>query len=207
MDTVVLFEKVARDLRREGVEVRFVSGWRSRGRDGSYDPEGVLDHHTASNRASGPSPALGIVVSGRSDLPGPLSQVHLARPRKISKAKREKGIRYGSVVTIVAAGRSNHAGLGGPYRWIAKDSGNRDAIGIEAENDGVGEPWPEDQRDVYVLLNAYLLYHLGKRRPYFLGGHKEYTSRKIDPFGISMRRFRRRVRKELRRIRREKKGR
>lgn len=205
MDPVVLFERVARDLRREGVEVRFVSGWRSRGRDGSYEPEGVLDHHTASNKLSGPSPALGIIVAGRSDLPGPLSQVHLARPRPVGKKKRAKGIRYGSVVTIVAAGRANHAGLGGPYRWIAKDSGNRDAVGIEAENDGVGEPWPADQLDVYVLLNAYLLYHLGKRSAFFTGGHKEYTSRKIDPFGIGMGRFRKRVRKELRRIRREKK--
>lgn len=204
MDTVLLLERVARDLKREGVEVRFVSGWRSRGRDGSYDPEGVLAHHTASSKLSGPAPALGIVTTGRSDLPGPLCQIHLARPRKVGKRKRARGIRYGSVVTIVAAGRANHAGLGGPFRWIPEDSGNRDAVGIEAENDGVGEPWPEDQRDVYVLLTAYLLYHL-EQSAWFCGGHKEYTSRKIDPFGIGMSGFRRRVRKTLRRIRREKK--
>lgn len=207
MDIAVVLERTARDLKKEGVEVRFVSGWRSRGRDGSYDPEGVLEHHTASNRTSGPAPALGIVTHGRTGLPGPLSQVHLARPTPVGKKRKERGIRFGSVVTIVAAGRANHAGEGGPWRWIPADSGNRDAIGIEAENDGLGEKWPEDQIDVYVLLVSYLLFHMGQSA-WFSGGHKDYTSRKIDPANLlTAARFRRRVRKKLRRIRREKKGR
>jgi hypothetical protein len=206
VDSVQLFEKVARDLRREGVEVRFVSGWRSRGRDGPYEPEGVLSHHTASNPLSGPNPALGICTHGRSDLPGPLCQVHLARPTKLSRARKRRGVRYGSVVTIIAAGRANHAGLGGPWKWIARDNGNAESVGIEVENSGIGEKWPEDQLAVNGLVVAYLLYHLGSEA-WFSGDHKDYTSRKIDRAGVSSGAFRKRVRKILRRIKREKKGR
>jgi hypothetical protein len=206
MDNVALLEKVARDLRREGVEVRFVSGWRSRGRDGTFEPEGVLSHHTASSRLGGANPALGICTHGRADLPGPLCQIHLARPTKLSKKRRDKGVRYGSVVTVIAAGRANHAGLGGPWRWIAASNGNAEAYGIEVENDGVGEPWPSDQLAVNALLVAYLLYYL-EGSAWFSGDHREYTSRKIDRANLSSGAFRRRVRKNLRWIKREKKGR
>ena len=97
---------MARALRRSGLVVKEVKGWRSRGRPLSFDPRGVVFHHTASNRNSGPRPALGTVLDGRqlpdgTFLPGPLCNILVGRD---------------NVVYLVAAGRANHAGLGGPGR-------------------------------------------------------------------------------------------
>ena len=80
-------------------------------------------------------PALGTVINGRPDLNGPLCNVLLAR----------NGDCY-----IIAAGTANHAGTGG-WRGL---SGNSSVLGIEAENNGVGEPWPAHQIDAYVRLCA-----------------------------------------------------
>jgi len=68
-----------------------------------------------------------ILRDGRRDLPGPLAQLGLRRD--------------GTFVTV-AGGRANHNGYG---RW-----GNN-SIGVEAYNDGVGEPWPTAQN--LALIN------------------------------------------------------
>lgn len=173
----IVDDQLIKEMRQHGLTVRLVEGWRSRGRGGTFNPRGVVAHHTASNKASGPSPALGIVTHGRSDLPGPLAQFHLGR---------------NAVVSVVAAGRANHAGEGGPHKGIPKDSGNAYLIGIEAENNGIGETWPDDVRRAYAALCAVLLRRM-RRSAYMTIGHKEWTSRKIDPFGINMDNFRDRV--------------
>ena len=67
------------------------------------------------------------------------------------------------------------------------------------ENSGVGEPWPEKQKEAIATLYAVLLKRI-KRTPYRLFGHKEWTSRKIDPAGIDMGAFRKRVRKRKRNL-------
>lgn len=159
-------------LRAFGVQVREVPGWENRGKE-PFQPHGVVIHHTANpNKADAPS--LNLVTNGRSDLPGPLCQVLLSR----------SGIAY-----IVAAMRANHAGAGG---WKGL-SGNTSVFGIEAENDGVGEPWPAKQLEAYRRVCAAMLDGIGQTAE-MVCGHKEWApTRKVDPRGIDMPAFRKSV--------------
>lgn len=153
-----------------GVKTAQVPGWQTRGSESFY-PKGVVCHHTASNANGGDTPALKIVTYGRSDLPGPLAQILLARS---------------GTAHIVAAGRANHAGSGG-YHGL---SGNSSVFGIEAENNGIGEPWPHIQLEAYSRICAALCWHMG-RGAEWICGHKEWAPRrKIDPRGIDMNWFR-----------------
>lgn len=176
-----LWDDIGRQLTKNGVKVKHVKGWRSRGTGGSFAPRGIMFHHTASSPASGNAPALGIVTHGRADLPGPLSNVVVGRD---------------GTVFLVAAGRCNHAGEGGPLKGIPEDSGNTYLIGVECENSGLGELWPERQKKAIATLFAVLLKRM-KRGPRMVIGHKEWTSRKIDPAGIDLPGFRKRVRKVM----------
>jgi len=112
-------------------------------------------------------PTLNLLIAGRSDLAGPLSQLGLGRD----------GTYY-----IVAAGRCYHAGAGS-FKGIT--AGNSSFIGIEAENTGGSDdrPWPGVQMDAYHRGVAAILKHIGKGAE-FCAGHKEYAlpkGRKTDP--------------------------
>jgi LysM domain/N-acetylmuramoyl-L-alanine amidase len=187
---------MAAALRESGLVVKEVKGWRTRGRPVSFDPRGVVFHHTASNRNSGPRPALGTVLNGRtladgSPLPGPLCNILVGRD---------------SVMYLVAAGRANHAGLGGPWRNIPVDSGNKYMIGVEVENDGIGEPFSKELLQACEVAFATLLVRLG-RGAGFLAGHKEWAPhRKTDPARVQMDQFRQRVAKEMRALKQGKPG-
>lgn len=161
--------------------VHTVDNWQNNGRPWSdgFHPRAILVHHTASARGSGNFPSLRVVTHGRSDVPGPLSQFLLGR--------------NGEVYIITGEG-ANHGGTGGPIGVIRKDMANYDAWGIEAENDGIGEPWPEKQIQAYYRLCAALMQLSNIPYASRIVGHKEYTSRKIDPNGINMSQFRDRVR-------------
>jgi len=116
---------------------------------------------------TGNMPSLRIVTDGRSDLPGPLSQLCLGRD----------GTFY-----VVAAGRAFHAGKG---EWQGVTNGNTNMIGIEAENNGKNDdfPWPEVQMDAYRRGVAAILKHVGQDK-IMCCGHKEYAlphGRKSDP--------------------------
>lgn len=170
-------------LRHWGLRVDESEGWRFRGRPYNFYPRAVLCHHTASNRHSGNFAAEGIVTNGRlPDLPGPLSQILLGRD---------------GTVKLIAAGYSNHAGYGGPQAGVPANQGNTYAIGIEAENDGIGEAWSREQLNAYYRLCAALMDWLDIKDVEKVFGHKEWTSRKIDPAGIDMNRFREQVKKAL----------
>lgn len=179
-----VFEGLPRKLKNEGVQVRLVKGWKTRGRDGMWDPRGLMFHHTASNASSGNAPALGIVTRGRVDLPGPLSNFVIAR---------------NGTVIFVAAGRCNHAGEGGPKVGIPEDSGNAYLIGMECENNGLGEKWSPEQLRSIAILSAVLLERMDVSTKKLIG-HKEWTSRKIDPANIVMWKFRRRVKKARKKV-------
>lgn len=173
-------------LKRAGLKVRKIQGWERRGRPHTYTPKATMFHHTASNRNSGNAPCLGLVVRGTSAVPGPLCNLLVGRD---------------GTIFLVAAGYSNSAGLGGPLRGVPKNSGNRYTVAFEAENDGRGEPWPREQLQALDEAFAVTLKFLRRRARRHMG-HKEYTSRKIDPAGIDMKRDRRRVARLLRRKRR-----
>ena len=159
---------LANVLRKAGLKVVEVSGWKTRGHGGMNAPRGIIWHHTATPAsAKGNYPSQGIVTHGRSDLPGPLCNLGLGRD----------GTWY-----VIAAGCAWHAGSGS-HSGMA---GNMDTIGIEAEHPGTaGNPWPAEQLASYrrgsaALANAY------KIPVSRVIGHKEWTSRKIDPYGLNM---------------------
>lgn len=154
-------------LRGAGLSVVEHEGWQNRGRGPMSAIKGVICHHTAGPPApkGGATPALNLVLNGRADLPGPLSQLYLARD---------------GTFHVLAAGRCNHAGAG-LWRGI---TGNSSSIGIEAENAGDGKDlWPDVQMDAYARGVEAILKHLGLS-PDDACGHKEYATprgRKIDP--------------------------
>jgi N-acetyl-anhydromuramyl-L-alanine amidase AmpD len=127
----------------------------------------VLCHHTASS--SNGQAAIPLLVNGRSDLPGPLCQLSLDRQ---------------GVVYVVAAGRANHAGVAKPSGTVAGGDGNVLYIGIEAQNEGTGEPWPKAQYDAYVTLCAALCVEITGNSANTVRAHKETSvTGKIDPAG------------------------
>lgn len=149
--------------RKSGLRVVEVSGWRTRGHGPMTAVESVIVHHTATSKAAaGDYPSLGIVRDGRSDLPGPLSQLGLGRD---------------GTVYVIAAGVSYHAGA--TFKTVQN---NWHAIGIEAEHDGLS-PWDPDQYAAYARLCHALCEHYGLSVA-DVQGHKEIAApagRKIDP--------------------------
>lgn len=116
------------------VAVLELPGQDVRGADWTRTPVGIIDHHDASSVKSGEWGALGIIRDGRAGIPGPLSQFQIARCHD--------GIPR---LAVVASGRANHAGKGGPMTIagtvIPRDAGNAYLYGAEAANDGLGEPY------------------------------------------------------------------
>lgn len=156
-----------------GLKVAEVPGWEDRGRAEMGQVLGVICHHTA-GPAKGNMPTLRTLVEGRNDLPGPLSQLGLGRD----------GTFY-----VVAAGRCNHAGAGS---WRGITTGNSSFIGIEAENTGAGEPWPDVQMDAYQRGVAAILKALN-RPVEFCVGHKEWAPQRKDDPSFDMSAFRTKV--------------
>lgn len=157
-------------LRAAGLRVVEVPGWRERGRPastGNLNPVGVLVHHTATSRATSDKALVDLLVRGRSDLPGPLCHFGLMRD---------------GTVHIIAAGRANHAGTAKASGTVAAGDGNALYWGVEAANDGRGEPWPKVQYDAYVILCAVLSTDVTGNSAQTVRGHKETSvTGKIDP--------------------------
>ena len=172
-----------RHLKHWGLDVEGSSGWRQRGRPYSFRPKAVIAHHTASGSQSGNFGSENVVTFGRSDLPGPLCQFLLGRDGKVK---------------VIAGGYANHAGYGGPRAGIPANQGNTYSYGIEAENNGIGEPWSDKQLRAYYRLCAALLVWMGTKDVSKVFAHKEWAAgRKIDPAGINMDFFRSQVKKAL----------
>ncbi|NQE89625.1 N-acetylmuramoyl-L-alanine amidase [Nocardia terpenica] len=160
-------------LRAEGLNVIEHDGWRDRGHGDFGDLRGVLCHHTA----GGGTNDWKIVQYGRPDLEGPLAQLVLERD---------------GTFRVIAAGVCWHAGRGSWSDWPTNNA-NFHTIGIEAVNNGVGQPWPAVQLDAYQRGVAAILRRIGRNAD-DCAGHKEYSSEgKIDPAGIDMNAFRRDV--------------
>ena len=152
-------------LKDAGLKVAEVDGWESRGRGEIGPLVGGICHHTAGPKA-GNMPSLNTLLNGRSDLPGPLSQLGLGRD----------GTFY-----VIAAGKCNHAG---PGAWKGTTTGNTSFVGIEAENTGgADDAWPAVQMEAYRRGVAAVLRQIGRPAD-FCAGHKEYalpSGRKSDP--------------------------
>jgi N-acetyl-anhydromuramyl-L-alanine amidase AmpD len=160
-------------LRAEGVDLVEYPGWRTRGHGDFKDIRGVMVHHTGSDNATAAS-----IADGRPDLPGPLSQLHIAR---------------NGTVTVVAVGVAWHAGVG-MYPWLPPNMGNWHMIGIECANSGTSptaphrENWPDAQYFALVRCCAAINRRLAQNSTRTIG-HKEYAGRaqgKWDPGAIDM---------------------
>lgn len=160
-------------LRAEGLDVWESPGWRGRGKELAV-VEGIVWHHTASSPRTSDTAVHAMLRDGRPDLAGPLSQLGLERD---------------GTFVVVADGRANHNGYG---LW-----GNN-SIGIEAYNDGVGEPWPAVQLDAYRRGTAAILRRLGLTAAAVMGHRETDPKRKIDPTGLDMNAERAHVRALLR---------
>lgn len=163
-------------LRAAGLRVVEQPGWQTRGHGDVGKTQFILCHHTAAKIGTSTKTTLDLITYGRPDLKGPLSQLFLSKD----------GTFY-----VVAAGVGYHAGAG---NWQGITTGNSSSIGIEADNNGIGEPWPEVQMEPYARGCAAILKHI-KAPPIMCAGHKEYAlpkGRKIDP-NFDMDKFRERV--------------
>lgn len=156
---------IADRLRKAGLKVVEVNGWQTRGSD-TFTPRGSVDHHTAGS-PHGNAPSLDICINGRPGLAGPLCNVLIGRD---------------NTCYVIAAGRANHAGLGG---WGGL-RGNSSVFGIERENVGTGaEPWTLEQYDVASRAHAALISGTKDRRWDLVCEHKEWApNRKIDAYGV-----------------------
>jgi hypothetical protein len=149
-------------LAKGGLEVIEYPGWETRG-DTRLTVNAVVRHHTATGQGWTDDAVDRLLWrDGNATTPPPLAQLGLDR----------RG-RY----RLGAAGRCNHNGYG---RF-----GN-DAIGIEAYNDGVGEPWPKVQVDAYDLGVALILEHLDLPTERDVAPYETDPNRKSDPRGLVM---------------------
>lgn len=171
--------------RSAGVVVQEHPGWQTYARPGWFDPIGIIVHHTAGRGD------LNVIINGRPDLPGPLANLY---------SDRDAPYR----ITVVSAGRCNHAGEGSERvlnevragiapsgdaaaRGLADGpGGNGWFYGIEAENFGDGvQSWPAEQVDAIARCCAAICARMGWTANRVIG-HREWTRRKPDPRGFTM---------------------
>lgn len=193
MATPMSADQFVKALKAEGVKVAEHSGWRTHNRNhkGAWGPmNGVVIHHTAGANS------LSLCYNGTADLPGPLCHTHL------SKA---------GTATMVGNGRANHAGTfaSNAFNAMLNESSthprpsssepidaNSRTYGIEIENLGNGkDPYPAKQYDQAVRWAAAICRYHGWTANSVIG-HKEGTTRKIDP-SFSMSDFRADVKERL----------
>lgn len=145
-------------LEANGLRLVEVEGWRTRGRpasSGSFDPNGAsTNHHTGTTTSkSNPMPTLRLLIQGRPDLPGPLSQV---------------GVGYDGTVYLIAAGRANHAGRVGksgvPGMPYGAD-GNALAIGDEVDTNGT-QALSDEQILAISIVNRVVIDHFNRNSTY-----------------------------------------
>lgn len=163
-------------LRGGGIGFWASPGWDGRGHGPMSGVRAIFIHHTA----GGGSNDWRIVQNGRAGLAGPLAHMTLERD--------------GSV-RLLAAGQCWHAGTGEHPR-IGRNNANAWAVGIEGVSRGVGNDWTPAQRREYPRVAAALCRHYRLPAEAVIG-HKEWTSRKIDPGDWDMDAFRADVRRHM----------
>lgn len=126
-----MYTGLARVARSTGCKVVEVAGWRTRGHGQMGPVHTIVAHHDAAPIKSADSAVLGDIVRN---------------------AKSQFWIDRDGTIYVVAAGLCYHAGVVHHGDWS-----NDNAIGIEARNNGLGQPWTDAQLDAYVRLCAALV--------------------------------------------------
>lgn len=164
-------------LRGAGVEVVEEPGWLTRSAGSTFEPIGVLWHHTAApSSASNPHPALNICINGRSDLPGPLCHAL---------------VDYYGVFHVISANRANHAGTARASGPIPAGSGNTMLVGWEIDYAGDGgggqvQQMTQAQYDASIAATAAVIERLGTTAQHVRGHRETSTTGKIDPSFIDL---------------------
>jgi len=170
------------------LKVRELPNWQQYGHGDFRDIRGIMVHHTGNARETAES-----IRKGRPDLPGPLSNLHIAPD---------------GTVTVVAGGVCWHAGAG-DYPWVPRDQGNWHLIGIECAWPSdtsltpatqTRERWPDAQIIAMRDACAAILKRLGYDSSRVIA-HKEYAGKrqgKWDPGNLDMGWFRGEVAKSMR---------
>lgn len=172
--TYVWVKWLADALRAEGCRVSEQSGWTTRGRPsstGSFNPSGVLWHHTATHSSSSdPHPTLHMCINGRPDLSGPLCHALIG---------------YDGVAYVIAAGRANHAGQARASGPMPSGDGNALYIGFEIDYDG-SQKMSTAQYDCSIRAAAAVCRRFGRSSSYARGHKETSTTGKWDPGGYSL---------------------
>ena len=159
-----------------GLKVKPFPGWETRGST-DFVPRGVILHHTVT-LPSTPDKTVDkvLALTGSSSVPAPLCNYSTNRD---------------GTVSVIAAGRANHAGIG---EWLTVkavagvngNEGNRQFFGDEMKNLGSKEPWPTVQLVSARVAAAAILNHLNADEGWMCG-HKEWApGRKVDPHSLNM---------------------
>lgn len=110
------------------------------------------------------------MLNGTGDTPGPLCSILTCRGNSS----------HGPSVHVIAAGRANHAGTGGPWGAVPRDDGNTYAVGHEIAHT-VDEAWSSAQMEQVTRAEAAILRRLKAKTSNGLPSHSEYApDRKID---------------------------
>lgn len=158
-------------LRAEGCRVVEEGDWKHRGRPGTFEPYGVLWHHTGSTASSSnPFPTKNVLINGRPDLEGPLCHV---------------GIGYDGVCHVIAAGRANHAGAcNGFGPFTSNQDGNAQLVGFEIDYDGT-QAMSSAQRDAATRCSAAVLKRFNRNEDYAARHAETSTTGKWDTGGVT----------------------
>lgn len=181
MGTITL-AKLPDYLDRWGVRYDLVDGWLDRGRkSGGFDGVRAIGvHHSASPTSMSLDTAIRYCTETATD-----------RPIGNGTISRDKD---GPKLVLWAGKASNTQGKGGPRLSargvIPLDAANAVTVAWEAENNGTGEPWPDDMCDLYVKVCAASIEWANAETPGAPIGpgdvmaHFEWAPRrKIDPWG------------------------
>jgi len=146
-------------------------------------PFGIVVHHTASNRNADPDNVVALCIRGVNKVPGPLYNYLIKRDGTIVKltAENVKANHAGRGLQTVLTRTQKNLPVLGDASKPGKISANSRFIGVSIINDGLGEDVPEAQMDALVDLCAFLCDGHQWNPLNCVIGHKEWTSRKVDP--------------------------
>lgn len=195
-------DTMVRILKAEGIKVREYRSWRTHERDDetgkTFGPVNyAIIHHTAGRNSRD------LCYNGTSSLPGPLCHAHLAKDGTLSLLSNGRANHAGSVPSNVHNALVAERTLPAPSGPENVD-GNDHGFGLEIENLGDNrDTYPAVQYDTAVRYAAAICRYYGWSAK-SVAGHKEVTTRKIDPRGpvegkgsFSMATFRKDVQKRL----------
>jgi len=146
-------------------------------------PFGIVVHHTASNRNADPDNVVAMCVRGVNKVPGPLYNYLIKRDGIIVKltAENVKANHAGRGLQSVLTRTQKNLPVLGNAKSAGRITANARFVGVSLINDGLGEDVPEAQMDALIDLCAFLCDGHQWNPDSTVIGHKEWTSRKVDP--------------------------